>query len=125
MLDPASGASAPFRYPWAGDPPGPHHAPSGRSTVWCDLLELPFESQSVDLIVMPHTLEFTADPHGLLREVERVLIPEGRLVIICGFNSLQPVGHAARSAGRLANRRALPAAGCATPIRLHRASRTG
>ncbi|NIE82643.1 MULTISPECIES: class I SAM-dependent methyltransferase [Burkholderia] len=108
VLDPASGASAPFRYPWAGDPPGPHHAPAGRSTVWCDLLELPFESQSVDLIVMPHTLEFTADPHGLLREVERVLMPEGRLVIT-GFNSLSLWG-ARQSVGRIANRPFVPAA---------------
>ena len=34
---------------------------------------------------MPHTLEFSADPHATLREVERVLVPEGR-VVICGLN---------------------------------------
>ena len=51
------------------------------------MLELPFEAQSVDLLVLPHTLEFTRDPHGLLREAERVLMPEGQLVIL-GFNSL-------------------------------------
>ncbi|RDT00580.1 SAM-dependent methyltransferase, partial [Burkholderia contaminans] len=61
VLDPASGASAPYQYPWAREAHAPEHAPDGRSTTWCDLLDLPFESQSVDLIVMPHTLEFTSD----------------------------------------------------------------
>jgi SAM-dependent methyltransferase len=47
--------------------------------------ELPFASESIDLLVLPHVLEFAADPHQILREVERVLRPEGRL-IISGFN---------------------------------------
>ncbi|CAM3826556.1 class I SAM-dependent methyltransferase [Polynucleobacter antarcticus] len=47
--------------------------------------ELPFASESVDLLVLPHALEFAADPHQILREAERVLRPEGRL-IISGFN---------------------------------------
>jgi len=34
---------------------------------------------------MPHTLEFTNDPHQVLREVDRVLIPEGHVVILA-FN---------------------------------------
>ncbi|WP_151637274.1 class I SAM-dependent methyltransferase [Noviherbaspirillum aerium] len=50
-----------------------------------DFAELPFASQSLDLIVLPHVLEFAEEPHQVLREVERVLIPEGQ-VIICGFN---------------------------------------
>ena len=50
-----------------------------------DFAELPFASQSLDLVVLPHILEFAAQPHQILREVERVLIPEGQ-VIICGFN---------------------------------------
>lgn len=50
-----------------------------------DFEDLPFETQSLDLVVLPHVLEFTAEPHQILREVERVLIPEGRL-IVCGFN---------------------------------------
>lgn len=49
--------------------------------------DLPFASQSLDLIVMPHVLEFSSDPHQLLREVERVLMPEGK-VIITGFNPM-------------------------------------
>ena len=47
--------------------------------------ELPFASESLDLVVLPHVLEFAADPHQILREVDRVLRPEGRL-IISGFN---------------------------------------
>ena len=53
--------------------------------VLCDAEELPFASQSLDLIVLPHVLEFAPHPHQLLREVERVLVPEGSLVI-SGFN---------------------------------------
>ena len=52
-----------------------------------DPMQLPLASQSVDLVVLPHALESTADPHLVLREAERVLIPEGQLVI-SGFNPL-------------------------------------
>ncbi|TFW11287.1 class I SAM-dependent methyltransferase [Massilia arenosa] len=53
--------------------------------VALDFAELPFASSSLDLVVLPHVLEFAAEPHQVLREVERVLIPEGQL-IIAGFN---------------------------------------
>ncbi len=46
---------------------------------------LPFDSKSVDLIILPHTLDFSDDPHQVLREVERVLVPEGHVVML-GFN---------------------------------------
>ncbi len=48
-----------------------------------DFAALPFEANSLDLVVLPHTLELHADPHATLREVERVLMPEGRVVISC------------------------------------------
>ncbi len=48
---------------------------------------LPLASDGIDAILLPHTLDFTEDPLAVLREVERVLIPEGR-VIILGFNAL-------------------------------------
>lgn len=51
----------------------------------CEYDALPFPSQSLDLVVLPHALELAADPHQTLREVERVLVPEGRVVIL-GFN---------------------------------------
>ena len=56
-----------------------------RVAVTHDFSELPFASQSLDLVILPHVLEFAAEPHQVLREVDRVLIPEGR-VIVCGFN---------------------------------------
>ena len=48
---------------------------------------LPIESRSVDVAVLPHTLDFCDDPHQVLREVNRVLAPEGHAVIL-GFNPL-------------------------------------
>lgn len=58
----------------------------GRATALaCDFSALPFPANSLDLIVLPHTLELHPDPHATLREVERVLVPEGR-VVICGIN---------------------------------------
>ncbi len=108
VLDAASVASAPYTVPGTasvGARPA-LHAPEGRSAVWCDLLDLPFEAQSVDLIVMPHTLEFTSDPHRLLREAERVLMPEGQLIIV-GFNSLSLWG-ARQSAGKVTGRPFIP-----------------
>lgn len=53
--------------------------------LFCDFDALPFPSQSLDLVLLPHTLELARDPHDTLREVERVLRPEGRVVIV-GFN---------------------------------------
>lgn len=63
----------------------------GKVDVLCDLCELPFAANSIDLVVMPHILEFHDDPHQILREVERVLIPDGQLVIT-GFNPLSAWG---------------------------------
>jgi SAM-dependent methyltransferase len=60
---------------------------SGPVDVRCDLRRLPFSAHSIDLMVMPHVLEFHQDPHQILREVERVLIPEGE-VLITGFNPI-------------------------------------
>ncbi|WP_197512971.1 class I SAM-dependent methyltransferase [Acidihalobacter aeolianus] len=46
---------------------------------------LPFGAESLDLVILPHVLEYTQDPHQVLREVDRVLVPEGHAVFI-GFN---------------------------------------
>ena len=53
--------------------------------IHCDFDALPFDNVSLDLVVLPHALELARDPHLALREVERVLRPEGRVVIL-GFN---------------------------------------
>ena len=60
---------------------------SGKVDVLCDFRELPFAANSIDLVVMPHVLEFHEDPHQILREVERILSPDGQLVIV-GFNPI-------------------------------------
>ena len=62
-------------------------APSSRlrAVLVTDSGALPFPANSLDLLVLPHTLELSADPHATLREVERVLVPEGR-VVISGLN---------------------------------------
>jgi SAM-dependent methyltransferase len=52
-----------------------------------DPAHLPLASHSLDLVVLPHVLEFCRDPHQVLREAERVLMPEGQIVI-AGFNPL-------------------------------------
>lgn len=57
----------------------------GRAALVTDYAALPFPDASLDLVVLPHTLEISHDPHTTLREVERVLVPEGRVVICC-FN---------------------------------------
>ena len=46
---------------------------------------LPIETHSIDIVIMPHTLEFDDNPHQVLREVNRVLKPEG-IVLLMGFN---------------------------------------
>ena len=60
-------------------------ASSGTPDLYAKCHELPIATQSVDLVVLPHVLEFAAEPHAILREVDRVMMPEGRLVIV-GFN---------------------------------------
>lgn len=74
------------------------------SLLHCNFDALAFPSASLDLVVMPHVLELAVDPHHTLREVERVLVPEGRLVIT-GLNPAslwglrQRGGHAWRGMG--------------------------
>ncbi|ATE59958.1 class I SAM-dependent methyltransferase [Thauera sinica] len=62
-------------------------AASGPGEVLANEFELPFAGTSLDLVLLPHVLEFSRQPHQVLREVERVLVPEGS-VIISGFNPL-------------------------------------
>jgi len=63
----------------------PDSAVRQRACVMADPTALPFATQSIDLLVLPHAFECTDRPHAVLREVERVLMPEGR-VVISGFN---------------------------------------
>lgn len=72
-----------------------------------DFAALPFFENSLDLLVLPHSLELSPDPHATLREAQRVLVPEGKLVV-CGFNPMslwglkQARGHLYRRLSRMA-----------------------
>ncbi|HEY2464007.1 MAG TPA: methyltransferase domain-containing protein [Steroidobacteraceae bacterium] len=76
-------------------------------TLCAPLDTLPFRSDSIDAILLPHTLELVEDPYAVLREAERVLTAEGCLMI-CGFNPYSGWG-ARRVFGRYFGRPAFPA----------------
>ena len=79
----------------------------GPGVTLCGPLDsLPFASDSIDAIVLPHTLELVEDPYAVLREAERVLCAEGCLMI-CGFNPHSGWG-ARRLFGRFFHRPAFP-----------------
>lgn len=46
---------------------------------------LPFAFSNIDLVIASHVLDCTRHPHQVLREIERVLVPEGHCILI-GFN---------------------------------------
>jgi SAM-dependent methyltransferase len=73
--------ASPANQPVAGYP----DAPSCPAALHCDFDALPFPGRSLDLVVLAHALEQARDPHLTLAEVERVLVPEGRLLIF-GLN---------------------------------------
>ena len=62
-----------------------------QGNVTASPLALPFPQDTLDLIVLPHTLDFSHEPHQVLREVHRVLISEGHIVLI-GFNPISMMG---------------------------------
>ena len=47
-----------------------------------DASALPIEFDNIDLVVASHVLDCTNDPHQVLREIERVLVPEGHCILI-------------------------------------------
>jgi len=76
------------------------------ATLCAPLDSLPFASDSIDAILLPHTLELVEDPYAVLREAERVLCAEGCLMI-CGFNPFSGWG-ARRLFARYLRRPAFP-----------------
>ena len=50
-----------------------------------DPAALPVATDTLDVLLLPHVMEFVDQPHEVLREADRTLIPEGHLVIV-GFN---------------------------------------
>jgi SAM-dependent methyltransferase len=57
----------------------------------CESDYLPFAESCIDLVCLPHVLEFSRNPHQTLREAERILVPEGHL-ILTGFNPISAWG---------------------------------
>jgi len=55
------------------------------TTIDADFHELPILTGSIDLVILPHTLEFVEAPRQLLSEACRIIKPEG-LIVVCGFN---------------------------------------
>lgn len=64
---------------------------TGPADVLADPHWLPFPENSLDLVVLPHALEFSLEPHRLLREVHRTIRPDGQL-LIAGFNPFSLYG---------------------------------
>jgi len=62
-----------------------------KGNVVANPLALPFPQNTLDLIVLPHTLDISPQPHQVLREIHRVMIAEGHIVII-GFNPFSMMG---------------------------------
>lgn len=64
-----------------------HSAGAIQAISVIDFTSLPFDSDSMDLLILPHTLNDCDDPHAVLREAYRVLRPEGKIIIL-GFNPI-------------------------------------
>jgi SAM-dependent methyltransferase len=58
---------------------------SGARKIRAKAHHLPLQSDSVDMIILPHLLEFDLSRFQTMREIERILKPEGILVVL-NFN---------------------------------------
>lgn len=75
---------------------------NGAANLWAKSEAMPLAWRSVDLVVLPHGLEFSKHPHQVLSEVHRILVPDGRL-LLTGFNPVSLWG-----VKKKLNHRALP-----------------
>jgi len=73
---------------------------AGKPCAIADLHKLPIENDTIDAVLLPHTLDFSDRPHEILREVDRVLRPNGHIVAL-----------AFKPAGLWGLRRLVPGAG--------------
>lgn len=81
------------QHAWLSDSPirnkvflSPEHFDRQASLI-CPIETLPFPENSIDVILIPHTLDLISNPARVLEEACRVLIPEGHLIIF-GFNPI-------------------------------------
>ena len=61
---------------------GPLQANDSIGAATADFEYLPLDQHSVDVVVIHHVLEFSADPHAILREAARVVRPDGQLIVV-------------------------------------------
>lgn len=60
-----------------------HEAATLQSAIG-HLHRLPVASDSIDAVLLPHTLDYSERPHAILREIHRVLRSDGHLLVL-GF----------------------------------------
>lgn len=68
-----------------------HHQPAEGVSAYFERELLPLETSSVDLVVLHHLLDYSRRPHELLKEISRIVIPSGHLIIL-GFNPFSCLG---------------------------------
>jgi SAM-dependent methyltransferase len=85
LLDGLRANRMPHRWLALDEWPQPLPEGTGTPHLLAHAVALPFPDNSLDLVLLPHALELSHDPHTALREVARVLVPEGR-VVITGLN---------------------------------------
>lgn len=84
-VDPAFGASASSRVSHCFSLHPLVNAVAQKPSAQADFQQLPLPDRAIDVAVLHHVLDISANPHQLLREAARLIIPRGHLVII-GFN---------------------------------------
>lgn len=67
------------------------HIETKQHQAACRFDELPFATDSIDCAVLHHVQEFVANPHAVLREMQRIIVPRGQLVVV-GFNPWSLLG---------------------------------
>ena len=73
---------------------------SGSGTdLLAHLAQLPVANACADVVLLPHTLEFSSEPLAVLREADRVLMGEGCLFVF-GFSPASPWGWRAAASRR-------------------------
>ena len=62
-----------------------------KGNILGEIDDLPLLEHSIDVCLLSHVLEFSLDPHHIIREANRVLIPNGHIVIT-GYNPFSLAG---------------------------------